>query len=235
MNRLPLRSIDTSRSRLALVAVLLLGCCGALACAEPVRTQVHPGLRQLESPIDSVAVVPVQATGSLATQSDTRVGPPPEEATALVSRHIGEALGRRGVNVVAAEDSARALGLEAGSTERLVPRAVARVMHEQFGVDAVLMGTAWRYVERSGQAAGTRRPASVGFEVVLYEAPGGQKLWSSIFNETQQGLGENVLTAGRLPGGGTRWLTAEELLSWGATETAAAVPLGPQTTAPTSP
>ena len=209
-----------------LAVILLVGSAAAPGCAESVRTQTHPGLRQLESPIRSIAVVPFRATGSLPKQWDSRVGPPPAEATALVSRHVGEALVKRGLNVVAAEDSARTLGIEAGSTERLVPRGVARKMHEQFGVDAILLGSVWRYVERSGQAAGTRRPASIGFEVVLYEAPSGQKLWSSIFDETQQALGENVLTAGRLPGGGLRWLTAEELLHWGSTETATAVPVG---------
>jgi hypothetical protein len=89
----------------------------------------------------------------------------------------------------------------------------------------VLLGDAWRYVERSGEAAGTLRPASIGFEVTLYSAPGGQKLWSGVFDETQRALGENVLNAGRYPGGGTRWLTAEELLRWGATETATAMPV----------
>ena len=116
--------------------------------------------------------------------------------------------------------------LEGGVTERMIPRAVAQQMHDEFGADAVLLGDAWRYQERSGRAAGTRQPASIGFEVVLYAAPSGRKLWSSVFDETQHALSENLLTAGRYPGGGMRWLTAEEMLRWGATETANAIPLG---------
>jgi len=214
------------RAHAALAGSLALAALLALGCAEAVRTQTHPALYELERPIRSIAVVPFRPTGSLPKQRDATVGPAPSVATALVSRHVGEALAKRGVSIVAAEDSARALSLEGGVSERLIPRAVARQMHDEFGVDAVVLGEVWRYQERSGQAAGTRQPASIGFEVVLFEAPSGRKLWSGVFDETQRALSENVLNAGRYPGGGTRWLTADELLRWGAAETAAIVPLG---------
>jgi hypothetical protein len=197
----------------------------ALGCAETVRTQAHPALSERTGAIDEIAVAPFRATGSLAVQSDPRLGPPPDEAVVLVARQVSEALARRGIRVIPPEDVARVLGPDALGAERLIPLAVARAAHAEFGADAVLIGEAWRYVERSGEAAGTLRPASVGFEVTLYAAPGGQKLWSGVFDETQRALGENVLNAGRYPGGGTRWLTAEELLRWGATETATAMPV----------
>ena len=38
---------------------------------------------------------------------------------------------------------------------------------------------------------------------------------------------ENVLLTPRYPGGGTRWLTAEEFAQFAASELAAAVPLAP--------
>jgi hypothetical protein len=213
-------------SLVARAAAVLAAATLALGCvAETVRTQAHPGLLERSESIDLVAVAPFRATGGLAVQRDPRVGPAPAEATALVARQVSEALARRGVGVIPADDVARALALAAGSGERLIPLAVARQAHAEFGADAVLLGDVWRYVERSGEAAGTLRPASVGFEVTLYSAPGGQKLWSGVFDETQRALGENVLNAGRYPGGGMRWLTAEELLRWGATETAAAIPL----------
>jgi hypothetical protein len=197
----------------------------ALGCAETVRSQAHPGLSQRTESIDVVAVAPFRATGSLAVQRDPRLGPPPDQAIVLVARQVSEALARRGVRVIPAEDVARVLGPQALGADRWIPLAVARTAHAEFGADAVLLGDAWRYVERSGEAAGTLRPASIGFEVTLYSAPGGQKLWSGVFDETQRALGENVLNAGRYPGGGTRWLTAEELLRWGATETATAMPV----------
>ena len=127
--------------------------------------------------------------------------------------------------MVPAEDVARVLPTEASPERPLVPRVVAQVAATEFGAYAVLLGEVSRFEERSGQAAGTRHPAGVGFEVTLYTAPGAQKLWSAVFNETQQALSENVLSTYRYPGGGMRWLTAEELAQWGAKETVRALPI----------
>ena len=43
-------------------------------------------------------------------------------------------------------------------------------------------------------------------------------MWVGAFGQTQVGLGENLLKAPQYPGGGTRWLTAEEFSRWGASE-----------------
>jgi hypothetical protein len=80
----------------------------------------------------------------------------------------------------------------------------------------VLLGKVYRFREREGQALGASRAASVGYEVTLFEAPGGRRLWTSRFDETQQALTENIFNAQRYPGGGRRWLTAAELARWGA-------------------
>jgi hypothetical protein len=87
-----------------------------------------------------------------------------------------------------------------------------------------------RYRERTGGAQETGA-ASVWFEAALYTAPAGEKLWSGVFNETQRPISDNVFSATRYPGGGARWLSAEELARWGAEQTAASMPLG-TTTAP---
>ena len=77
-----------------------------------------------------------------------------------------------------------------------------------------------RYRERTGEAFGTSRPASVSYRVTLYSAPEGTRLWIGQFDETQKPLSANVFNARRYPGGGTRWLTAGELTRWGAGEIA---------------
>ena len=61
--------------------------------------------------------------------------------------------------------------------------------------------------------------------MTLYTAPGAQKLWKAVFAETQQALSENILSTYRYPGGGMRWLTAEELAKWGAEETVLEFPI----------
>jgi len=205
---------------------LLLAAACALSCATTVRSRDFPALQERGAPITRVAIAPFEATGRLAATPESTTGTSPEVATALVARYLTEALASRGIAVVPADDVARALGIERPIRERLVPRAIAERAADKFGVDAVLMGRVSRFTDRAGQSAGTLRPASVGFEVTLYAAPGGHKLWSALFDETQRALSENVFNAGRYPGGGTRWLSAEELARWGASETAAKIPIG---------
>jgi hypothetical protein len=204
-------------------ALLVAAALVAAACAETVRTRAHPALAELAEPLRKVAVAPFTPAGRLALGPEAGGGGDPALATELVAHQLSEALGARGVQVVAPEDVGRALG---STLADAAPREIARLVAERFGVDGIVVGSVSRFVERSGEAAGTLRPASVGFEVTLLRAPGGEPLWTGLFDETQRALFENVLNATRYPGGGSRWLTAEELARWGATETARALPLG---------
>jgi hypothetical protein len=72
---------------------------------------------------------------------------------------------------------------------------------------------------------GSINPASVGFEVKILRAADGKLLWSGVFDHTQVALGVNALTAAQYPGGGTRWLTSEELARWGSLRLVREVPL----------
>jgi len=206
---------------LLLAAVALLSACAP----QTVRGRPSPAFQSLREPIRTVAVAPFSVRDLVSQRAE--FGDDPSTQAALVARHFTEALAARGIEVIPPTDVSRALGVEAGpGSEPYLPRTVAAAAREEFGVDAVVLGELTRFVERQGQAAGATRPASVGFRVTLYGAPEGQRLWSGAFEETQQALSANVLSASRYPGGGLRWLTAEELARWGAKETAASMPLG---------
>jgi hypothetical protein len=192
---------------------------------ETVRARHFPASHDRKDPIQRLAVAPLRAMGSLSRRASSTTAVPPEVATALVARYLAEALAGRGVPVVPADDVALALATQQPIEERLIPRAVAQVVTERFGADAVLLGSVTRFDERRGQAAGATHPAAVGFEVTLYTAPGAQKLWNGVFAETQQALSENIFSTHRYPGGGMRWLTAEELAKWGAEEMVLQIPL----------
>ena len=90
----------------------------------------------------------------------------------------------------------------------------------------MVLGEVYRWRERSGEALGTDRPASVGYQMSLHQAPGGRRLWNSRFDETQQPLSADVRNLGRYPGGGSRWLTAAELARWGAAAAAESLVAG---------
>lgn len=226
-----------SARALALAAAFVAPAFAVVGCAvETVRQRSYPRLEEGVEPITRVAVAPFGTGGDLAqaerrAQIDANVSigaPPPEpgvgpaEATALVARYLSEALGKQGIDVTTHEDVGRTLA-EVGSDGR-APREVARLASERFGAQAVVLGTVSRYRERTGGAQESGA-ASIWFEVALYKAPEGDKLWSGVFNETQRGLSSNVLVASRYPGGGSRWLSAEELARWGAEQTVLSMPL----------
>ena len=209
--------------------IALAGC-----AVETVQQQSYPRLEEGIEPITRVAVAPFSLAGDLADAerrasiaagvgSEPRTaGIAPADAAALVARYLAEALAKQGLDVTTAEDLGRALS-ESGSS--LAPREVARLAAERFGAQAVLIGNVARYREKKADV-GEDAAASVWFEVALYEAPAGDKLWSGVFNETQRPLSSNVLVGSRYPGGGSRWLKVEELARWGAEETARSMPLG---------
>lgn len=183
--------------------------CAALGCVGTVSEQPFPALAERRAPIRKVAVAPIAMR--------------PEQAAAaapLVARHLAEALATRGIEVVPPEDVAH---LDTGAGVPELAAAVAR----QFGADALLVGEITRWVEREGEALGSQHPAAVGIRVVLHGAPAGERLWQGEFDRTQQALLENVLLTPRYPGGGTRWLTADEFAHFAAHELSAAVPLAP--------
>jgi hypothetical protein len=200
---------------LTLLAQLCFALLG-LGCTETVATQARPALAELAAPLRRIAVLPFRApyaARELAGETEPRV------AAQLLARYFAEALAARGVEVVAPADVATALA-GADTSQR-----VGALLREKLGADAVLLGEVTRWEERQGEAYGAMEPAAVGFGVTLQGADG-RTLWSAEFDERQQPLGDNVLRAGQYPGGGSRWLTAEELARWGAQETVRALPLG---------
>ncbi len=239
--------------RAPLVALLLAGLAVA-GCAPTVQQKSLPSLADRTEPIASIAVAPFTPTGRLLRDRAEPGAVPPSRAAALVARHLSEALGAR-VRVIPAEDVGRVLGIEGAPLTPLRPAEVAKVVAREFGVDAVVLGRVSRFAGRSetlvggctwtGSASqegkggerdgvGRRLPActgppgaSVAFSIALHEAPGGSPLWQGRFDETQRTLSENVFNAARYPGGGTRWLSVEELTVWGAGEMAHALPVGP--------
>jgi nucleotide-binding universal stress UspA family protein len=141
------------------------------------------------------------------------------DAAALVSSYVAESFEAGGIDTVPASDVQQAFGDTPSDV------SVVQMARDRFGADVVVMGNVHRWRERGGQAMGTLSPASVGFEVKAYTAADGKLFRGLIFDHTQVALGENALTAAQYPGGGTRWLTAEELARWGASRVVQTLPI----------
>jgi TolB-like protein len=205
-----------TRQTLAALAPLAL----ALACAEagigPRPVVAERPIHVPTASLGRIAVMPFYPTPELG-----RGLPPGSPISAadtadLVSTFVTDALRAQGFAVVAPNDLLAAFVAQGRPLPRLDPAEAAAVAAREFGASAVLLGKVYRYREREGEAFGALRPASVGFELTLHEAPGGRKLWTSRFDETQQPITADVFNVQRYPGGGRRWLTAAELARWGA-------------------
>jgi len=196
---------------IAVVALVFTGCAQNLV---QVR-DTGPGSGEALA-LSRVAIAPFRAVpraGAAALPSD---------APALVASYVAEGFTARGIDIVPSSDVASALGSAEPGADLRAALAVAR---DKFGADALVAGSVYRFRDRDGQAMGSVNPASVGFEVKILRAADGKLLWSAVFDHTQVALGTNALTAARYPGGGTRWMTSEELARWGAQRLVQEVPL----------
>jgi hypothetical protein len=65
--------------------------------------------------------------------------------------------------------------------------------------------------EGIGGDRGAMASASVAFDLALYEAPSGLKLWTVRFDQIQSEFAANPFTAGHYPGRVSRFVSAAEL------------------------
>jgi len=212
----------TSRRPIWTLLLLSLLAIVQTACVQTVKGREHAALRERTEPVRRVAIAPFAVSEGLATDRVDTLAP--QEAAKLLASQFAQGIGDRGPDVIPPSDVARALE-GAGISGRLIPRQVAALVAEKFGADALLLGRVTRLRERDGSAAGATRGATISFQADLFAAPGGARLWTGNVDETQRPLSENVLDASRYPGGGSRWLSAEEMLAWGASEMVPEIPL----------
>jgi hypothetical protein len=214
-----------------LLAVSLAGC----ETRSPLRIRPGPVVPAQDRGLTPEALAKVAVVPFYPVVTSPASVPPPSAGSgdsgpktswsdaALVTGYLADALAAHGVAVVAPSDVELAFTSQGQPLPRLDPEATAARCAREFGATSVVLGKLLRWREREGSAAGSTRPASVAFEVSLYEAPSARKLWTGRFDETQQAITEAILRARQYPGGGTRWLTAQEFARWGADEAAKAI------------
>jgi len=95
------------------------------------------------------------------------------------------------------------------------PLALARMVGQRVGCNAVLETTVRRYSERVGGRYSVESPAAVAFEMRLISLDSGSILWSAQFDETQKSVMENLLEWKKANTRKFTWITAEELMREG--------------------
>ena len=183
-----------------------------IACAPSPRGQSNSELSRSNVTIEKLAIVPF-----LKVSNDASL----REGAAIVERHFAELLSKQVLLIIPSRDVALALdGLS------VKPQEAAKICATAFGVDSILTGKIRRFTERKGAPLGATAPASVAFDVAIYDAPNGRRIWSAIFDEKQKAMTNNFLVARRYPGKGTRWLSRVEFTKWGISEIIDELPLG---------
>ncbi|MDA8139704.1 MAG: hypothetical protein M0036_13720 [Desulfobacteraceae bacterium] len=126
--------------------------------------------------------------------------------------------GRFGQQVIQRSDVQKAEDELKLNKEVDTPRLMAERLGKILNVDAVMIGTVWRYRDRGTVNGMPDSPASVAFAIYLVEAATGRVLWRGLFDETQQALFDNVLNAKKNLKMGLKWLSANELAEYGVRE-----------------
>jgi hypothetical protein len=162
-----------------------------------------------------VAVIPFYAH-RLYEGSSRLGGVSPELATERVTQQVTEAMLAEGIEVVPVDEVASAFENVPRATAVIDSQIYAEGAGSALGATGVLVGEVLRYRDARGATAPGRHPASVAFQVTLYEAPDGFKLWSARYDYTQpppqEKSGSGLHDAALLK----RWLTANEIARRGA-------------------
>ncbi len=96
--------------------------------------------------------------------------------------------------------------------------ALSQKVGKLLGADFMAVGSVWKYRERVGGIQAVSSPASVAFALHLVDVQSGNIVWSKSFVQTQRSLSENLLNAKAFFEQGAKWLTADELASYGVKE-----------------
>ena len=97
----------------------------------------------------------------------------------------------------------------------LEAQQIAKMLGRKMEIDAVLMGLVNHYQPRKGNSYSVSQPASVAFELYLFDGEKGEVIWSASFDKTQKSLSEDLSNISSFLKGEWKWLTAEELMEMG--------------------
>jgi hypothetical protein len=169
------------RSRPQALAALLLVLVGCLSIPPVLEEKTYA---PPSAALTRVAVIPLYAHRTY--EGSRLVGSVPAEvASERVTRLLAEAISERGIDVVPPDEVAAAIAEVPRSTVAIDAAIFAELAARELAATGVLLGEILRFRDPRGVSPTARRPASVAYQVTLFEAPDGFKLWTGRFDETQ--------------------------------------------------
>ncbi len=137
----------------------------------------------------------------------------------ILTRYTQKALEKRlREKVVPLQESIETQARLQGDDFNDSPKTLAQKLGAALHAELMILGNVWKYRERVGGSRGVSQPASVSFAIYMIEVDSGKLLWKEVFSETQSSLSENTLKFKVFLERGSRWLSADELASFGVNE-----------------
>ena len=196
----------TARLPALLLCALLGTACAVPSSVVSQRSAAGPGIE-----VRKVALAPF-ARGTL------RAADVEQDGVDLIRSRVFEALAEfTDWELVPPEEIDRWLEREQISTDGSGASEIGPEAARAFAADAVLYGSVRRYRSRLGGPRGSRRPASVWFELEL-KLPDGTRLWRGTYREEQAAVSDNLLALPRAASRGFQWVDASRLALEGARE-----------------
>ena len=148
----------------------------AVSCIRPPPVVEVSDVPPAPSALGKVAVAPFAAGPALAQDST---------AAGLVERFVTEAIAGAGIEVIPASEIRIAFGAQGLEPPLEDLRALTAAADRDFKATSLLRGRVTRFRERDRGDAQNPLPASVAFELTLHAVPGGRRVWTARFEETQ--------------------------------------------------
>ena len=113
--------------------------------------------------------------------------------------------------LIPSDETTKAYNMLSTDENKDTLRSLAVRFGKQLNVDYVLVGTVWRYRDRSQQEEAFDRQASVAFVVYLVGVSDGKRMWKGYYDKSQGALTDDLSNAPLFFKGGGKWLTAKEI------------------------
>ena len=160
-------------------------------------------IKKLEETLDCqlIGLCSLEDTPSLAEETMTR----------LLQSFLRKKHGDKVVSLVLTESASSKLPVDRNETSR---QRAAR-LGKELQTDHVLVCLIWKYEERVGSSMAATSPASVAFSLYLVDVQNNTLVWQEAFDKTQSSLSDNLFDSSIFFKKGFKWLSAEELASFG--------------------
>ncbi|HLF86723.1 MAG TPA: hypothetical protein VI584_06555 [Nitrospiria bacterium] len=186
-------------------------------CGPGTRVFVHPDIKNYH--LEKIAIIPFTEDDKETEEGALKSRRAEKGSGEKMTRIFYEAMRTRAdITIIPMEDVVMAAKEMADKEGQLSIKTMALKVGRELRADAILIGRVTSYQERIGGSFGITRPASVGFEVDLYNVQDEMLLWKSGFYETQSSLTENIGSLPLFIKRGGKWITADELARYGAEE-----------------